>query len=852
MAFLLSAVGDLNRSKLLKLTVAGLKSKKSAPQVSMKPIASAQTVTTGEERMFGSPPPTRIFPSDQTVSMRGGAGHPVIVYGLNGVGVQIQDEREDSEEDFRKAALRILGLPATAPSFEFVVDQYRNQGAYKGVTEKPYVKSFPVDRASFSHTYNHYLKARLYSKQSDWLLVIRKPSDNMSPTFKIPKRKKKPAPPPPEIRQSLSPSKSRPAMQPPRLSPRKKQPPPKNPSTFPQKKIPPSSLPNVEEEDTNLSYEPLYNDLPPSLSKMAGPTPRPNERVVYSLDGRKSAFFIDDRHSFYKAALKATNQKSGPNENPEFIVSQYNNAPVRECPLGKFLYIGSEKWKEGPASSRSYQNAVESVMFKKDSQGNFLVFPDYHKEWRVVVHSTRPQVVRYWPQESPSDEMVDVLNCMAPLNSIGGRPSPSKGKRPSPPSLQPQPGSKQASLTAPEPRSGYIYGSAGKILAENTAAGIKRATLKLLGAYESHIYLRIFPGGFASSKDVMLDHKNFEYNIGSDVLPFISSTGEWKIFVSKYQLHNNSPLEPKRDKRNVVRLTYLADTAYWKIPTDIETDYGINQLQGDFYRAMRVLFPIDMGRPHHNVHIGPDPVVDIGFGGMEVTEELWDRVRSDLQSQNGAITYNIELVNAGEELNIANASQLIGIRMVGSREYASAQLTDYGKMQKEIARMGKFLKDGRNPKHYRIWKTAEDWEAGRNSAVLEYKPGPTSADLIKSFLEASPGTTNCIWFRPEFKIISIKDITSNKGKTVDWKGSTSPPKLADFKKALKDVFNEPDSKAIRDIEINDVDGHHRFILSEDLTPCQWRKHIYDWFSGDMIMVQRNKKIAYRKSCCSIP
>ncbi len=815
----------------------------------MQPINLAQTITPGEEHLFEPLPPTPIFLSDHTVTMRGGAGDPVIVYGLNGLGIQVQDEREDSEEVFRTAALRILGLPTTAVNFEFVVDQYRNQAAYRDVPEKPYVKSFPVDQSSFSHIYNHYIKARLYNKHSDWLMVVRNPSDNRSQTFTIPKKTKKLAPPPSTVNQSLSPSKRRSTMQNPRLSPKKKQPPPKSPPKSSLKKKPSPSQPAGEDKDINLPDEPLFNDLTPSLSIMAGPTPHPNERVVYSLDGRKSAIFIDDRDSFYKAALKVTNQKSGQNENPEFTVSQYNNTPARECPPGKFLYIGSEKWKVGPASSRSYQHAVESVMFKKmDSQGRFLFPPDYHKEWKVVVHSTRPQVVQYWPQESPSDELVDVLNYKTPIDSISEKLSPSEGKRPSQPSLQPQSGSKQASLTAPEPPSGYIYGFAGKILAENTVAGVKRATLRLLGVGEFQIYFRIFPGGFAPLKDVMLDHQNFEQKVENDVLPLISSTGDWKIFASKNQLQNNAPLEPPQDKRSVVRLTYLTDTAYWKIPTDIQTDYGINQLQGDFYRAMRVLSLVDIGRPDQNVHIGPDPVVDIGFGGMEVTEELWARVRSDLENQNGGATYNIALVNVGEEHNIANASQLIGIRMVGSREYASAQPTDYIKMQKEIARMGKFLKDGRNPKHYRIWKNAEDWEAGRNSALLEYKSGQKSANLLKSFLEGVPGTTNCIWFRPEFKIISIKDITGNKGKTIDWESSTFPPIFADFKKILQEVFNEPDPKAIKDIEINDIDGQHRFIFAEDLTLCQWRKHIYDWFSGDVIIVQRNKKITYRKSC----
>jgi hypothetical protein len=591
---------------------------------------------------------------------------------------------------------------------------------------------------------------------------------------------------------------------------------------------------------------------------MARPTPGPDERVVYSLDGKKSAIFKDDHRSFYEAALKVTSQKWGRKDRPEFTVTQYNNSPVRECPLGKFAYIGSEKWSEGSDNLRSYQNSVEGVMFKKkDTDRNALAFTDYHKDWRVIAHTSQPRVVEYWPQESHSDKMVDVMDYKAP--STCRRPSPAKqqppgaggdlsrGNRPTPPSLQQQKGQKQTSGTAPVARSGYIHGFGGKLLAENTAADFKRAALQLLGDDRGPIYFRTGRVGFVQSKDVIVTLQNFEQRFESEIVPQISSTGDWEIFVSKSQLQSDASLEPEEGDRNVVRITHLNDTAYWKIAKDTETDYGINQLQEGFSRAMRVLFPRASGRPQQNVRIGPEPVVDIGFSGMEVTEELWDRVRRDLNHQASGLTYSIGLVNVGAEKKLLNAAQLIGIRLVGSADFASAQPTDYVKMQKEIVRMGKFLKDGRNPDQFRIWKTAGDWEVGGSSALIDYKPATKSAAAIQRFLEGVPYSTDCIWFRPEFPTISIKDITGSKGKTVDWEGRTTPARcMIGFVEALQKVFNESDPMAIKDIEINDVDGQHRFIFSADMTSFQFRKDIYDWFSGNVIMVQQNKKIVYRK------
>ncbi|PMD51308.1 uncharacterized protein K444DRAFT_620433 [Hyaloscypha bicolor E] len=800
--------------------------------------------------------------------MRGGAGDPVIVYGPNGVGLRVQDDREDSRQAFLAAALRITGQPKTALMFEFVVDQYRNQEKNKDQPEKEFVKSFPVDQDNFAQTYNHYLESRLYNRQRDWPLVVRQTSDARSPTFTIPRRLKNPALPAPTVKQNLSPPKTGPILPPPRLSPSKKkqQSPPKSLPKLPPKKSPlkKKTLSGQSVDDADF---PILGDKPPSqemssrLSSMAGATPGANERVVYSLDGKKSVVFKDCHKSFYQAALKVMGQKYGEDK-IGFTVSQYNNAPVRECPPGKFAYIGSEKWPEGSANLKSYQTSIGSVMFKKaDSFGNPAPL-DYHKEWRVVVHPTQPRLAQYWPKESASDEMVDIIGYGAPSNTTSGKRSPSKqqqpgggatsskGQKPTPPSLKPPAAPTQPSGTTGT-KTGYIHGFGGKILTNNTAVDFKRAGCQLLGEDQTsafHFYFRMAPLGelgFGPWANIMVDHTNFEHIFHSEINPRIPASGDWSIFVSKWQLPGvgKVPLEPDKDKRDVVRIIYLKDTTYWKIPMDTETDCGINQLQDDFFGAMRVLFPVGKPRPQRNVQIGPLPFVDIGFGGMEVTKELWDKVRGDLKSQPGGLVYNIDLVNLGAQR--PNSSQLIGIRLAGTHEYAAAQPTDYIKMQKEIDRMGKFLQDGQNPRQFKIWKTAEARESNGNSTLINYKPAATAAKEIKKFLEEDSDTTNCIWFRPEFPTISFKNITEGqKAKTFELEpGISHGLECVDL---LRWNFNEFDQVTKRDIEINDADSQHRFILSEDTTRDQWRKHIYDWFSGKVIMVQeKKKKIVYQ-------
>jgi hypothetical protein len=777
--------------------------------------------------------------------MRGGAGDSVIVYGLKGIALEVQDEREDSANAFLDAAFQILGFSKTITNWNFVVDQYKNQEIHKNVSEKQHVRSFPVNQSDFSRIYDQYLKSRLYNKQRDWPLVVRRTTDVLALTFTIPKRLKKP----PALLGTTLPSKS------PRkssLEPGSNVAPPKNGlGAF----TPSPSSPNPP--NSTIKIQPL-----PQTSEV---TPGPGERLVYSLDGKTSAVFVDDHNSFCQAACQVTDQRYGKGT-VKFSVTLYSNEPSRKAPDGQAVYVNTVRYPNS-AGMKVYTRDIADVVFKNDR-------PHHHRNWVVVAHLPVPQVPKFWPAGS-SSELVTVKDYEAPPGTAEQTQSTSASSQqlPSVPTGLPQvqisstANQNQAGQQPPQshhkPSSsqkeppvatsttiwGHIHGFAGILYAENTATDFQRAGLQLLRLEPNSawsFYFRMRGSDETGAiKTVKVDRHNFSEIFQSQIRPLIPRIGDWEIFVSTDNLQGT--IEPEKNKKNVVRITRGQNISYWKIPNCTQTDYGINQVQDDFFRAMSILFPPTQPPPQQNVLIGPEPFVDIGFGGMEVTNELWERVRNDLKRQtSGGLVYQVKFVNWGQENQVPNASELIGIRMVGSHEYASAPPQDYAKMQKEISKMAKFLKDGRHPTQFRLWKTARTREDNGPFALINYRPANESARAIKRFLEAQPGTTNCIWFRPEWPSISIKDITEgHRPKKIDWEADENPT-LEGFCSALLELFNEPDSQAIKSVEISDPDGQHRFILSANTTESQWRKHIYDWFSGPEILVQRDKNITYGK------
>jgi hypothetical protein len=751
--------------------------------------------------LFGKPPLEPIFPSNTGVSMRGGAGESTVtVYGLNGFGLKLKDDRENSATPFLEASLQILGMPKTTTTYEFVVDQYRNQEAHKNVREKEHVKSFPVSQSNFAHVYDQYLKSRLFNRQRDWPMVVRRASDNMSTTFGIPSQLKTPLTPATTMLPSKSPVK----------------PPTKSGAKPGSKGI------------TKTSNSP----------NKTLPNPGPNERVVYSLDGKKWQLFKNDFQSFFEAACRIVDQTYS--QGISFGVSQYSMEPVRQAPSGQAGYVNTIRWPNG-GSGNFYSKYVEACMFNK---GN----PDLSKERIIVAHPVLATLPRFWPEGS-SSARVNVAEYLPPSGQQGtsqGQEGTSQAQKTSP--------SKKNPTAAANTKQGYIHGYAGIIHAENTAASFQKAGLRLLGldpATPWSYYICIGRSARSySSQTIKVQSRNFSETFLRQIRPLIPRTGDWQIFVSARNLNSlPKPMEPSGEERNVVRICHENNTTYWKIPKNTKTDYGINQLQDDFFRAMSVLFPMTDPRPPWNVHIGPAPFfVDIGFGGMEVTHQLWNRVVGDLEDLTyGGLAYTVKLVNQGQVSGLENSSQLIGIRMPGQPQYASAQPSDYAKIQGEITKLAFLLKGRIHPAQFKLWKTARDRETNAESMVIPYDPPQESMRLIKFFLKDNP-ETNCLWFRPEWPLIQIKDVTNGDGigsNTEDWQADVEKG-YDHFKSALGRALKEPNLNNVKDIEIMDSESQLRFIFSNDTPEPQWRKHIYDWFPGEQITVRRSQNIVYGK------
>ena len=379
---------------------------------------------------------------------------------------------------------------------------------------------------------------------------------------------------------------------------------------------------------------------------------------------------------------------------------------------------------------------------------------------------------------------------------------------------------------------GHVEGFGGRLSAENNAIDFQRAALQLL-----HLNLRI-PWTFNvqirgssfsdGTRTIAVNKRDFPKKFETEVLSYLQ--GEWTAFVSRSAWHGMH--EPRIAQKDVVRIRLKDNTAYWKIPDYSKTDYGINQLQDNFFRALSVLFPPDQPRLPQAIQIGignSKKLVNIGFGGMDAPNELWRKVSKYLICSKVPLDCDV---------SFSGPSHVIGVRMVGSRHFGTAKPGNYADIYNSIVRLSREYANPGQPPKFRIWKSGRAREDGGNSEEIEYKPAEAAGHKIKKFLMEESGDTNCVWFRPEWPSITIKDITTKKdpSSTTSWNIVNEGGSLAAFKSKLQELFHEPDPQKIRNIEITDSNAYHRFVLAGDMTEEHWRRHIYDWFSGDRIDV----------------
>ncbi|KAE8445723.1 hypothetical protein EG329_012902 [Mollisiaceae sp. DMI_Dod_QoI] len=781
-------------------------------------------------RMTGRRQPRPAQPIQPTgvVKMRGGAGTPATANGphylyshYNGRDILraiLKDRHPVVDlEVFKAVALKLLGLDDDDDDWAFAVDQYRDQETFKNQLDKPFVKTFRVNKSNFEHVYENYLKARASNTLHDWVMVVRFEKDPSSApaSFKLPMKNSLGSPP----------TQTKTPIQDPKIEDK--------PSGNGLHEASATSTRQVHHPTTGYS-EDFTNDnvsFRIALKKIAGIAER---EVPVSM-----------RIDFYSCSPEGGNR-----------FDHYVNFPsaaslgiwTRE--VGPLIFDGTHDW-----NITAYR-LKDPPLFKPSD-----LWPPWEND--VEIHEPPPvqsthakkkrgmdngQSMHVTPAEQASKSPPKTSPTKSPLKQ-----KPSTGNFP-PAGESPRKGATPATPFPPVlPATGYIYGYAGKARTANDEASFRDAALRLLNLdpnKEWWLWATIYkPDG---ATEIVLPLKNTNF---SQHFPRLANArdkdGNWRVFLHRSAAapFSFSDREPQSNRRNVVVIRNPATEtwAYWKVPDDLLIkSYGVNQFQSDFFRAMQVHFPSSELRPGDLVHVDNR---DIGFGGMEIHQDFLEHFKTDFGNSSAQrLEYPIEPSPQSENISATD----IGIRLAGCYHLAKASETDYAAIGEEIKQMAYWLvPPNAVPDQFRLWRTAADRERGVASMAIDYNRQTRDAE-IKSFLESDNRPTNCIWFRPEWPKFIIRDL-DNEHTKLEWDIQTSSG-LASFREVLakllkkgnSDMTDEELSTAVQSFEIVNPEWNSksRFVVNISTTEREWTRDIFDWFQGNELFVKRNDGIDF--------
>jgi hypothetical protein len=324
-------------------------------------------------------------------------------------------------------------------------------------------------------------------------------------------------------------------------------------------------------------------------------------------------------------------------------------------------------------------------------------------------------------------------------------------------------------------------------------------------------------------------------------------------------------IEPCRQgMKDIVRLSMNdGSMSYWKIPKDIliektEPKYGINQCQPGFLKAMQFLFDPEGPRPLGSVYVDG---IDLGFGGMEMTVELWCQVCEKAKSLKENTTETVDL-----QVDIGGAHRLsddeIGSHLTGSHYDAKASIADPKLTYNEIKGMCKawLKRNGDIPEAAVVWPSAEEREGTRGFQLmisLKDEEKENSINSLATYFQKWEGRTNCIWWRPEFKSFSLQALWDGalpQKHEVQWGGTNGSQRLASFKKELsKFSAGSEDVESFILVDTQSESHGRKFVVTKDTTEKEWRLHIYQWLHAPKVFIRKPDGIcyAYGKYFCHV-
>lgn len=768
--------------------------------------------------------------------IRGGSGPPksrIYVYGPGNLRSTLPRGFKEDYPTFKTHALKLLGLNDTS-DWEFVVDQYNNQELKRDIEQKDYQRSFVVKKDNGQFMWDNYLKTRCCNIYGDWPLVVNpvRPAGVAAPsTFKLPM--KDGVYTAPAITVTSAPTAAQKA----------------KPITFSQSQPTinaPAKKPPITSSGTEIQPQPKSSQYSETKATTVAHPPFSKKVPTGKPDSAKTL----------KSPVKTTSEQSANKSAPVKTTSgsskkSPSKAKVTEKVLTLPVYTRKGRYHKRPLFTYHpeatawdllhVEDHVEAVIrtvqqlleLEDDEDLSFCVdlyaraTPDEHAEFTLQRSETFTQTsfinqfsnVRTYLFDHRSNWSVAVRH---PAN--------------------------RAPLTQEWPGEDFIYGYRGRVSSALNKVAFLRSAYQLLFLMKGTnwtftIDLHGTKPGELKSVDVT--ETTFEAVFDTEVHPLRHDQRPFLRFSTQPVA---SELAPDHDA-NIIGLSRNSFcTAYWKVPADLTPVYGINQCQQSFSNAMQVLFPPGSARRNHDFHHPAQNIYvgehDIGWGGMEVTPELWKDVKRNEKSED----YRVTLRPAGD--NDDGSTLRTGVRLAGSHHLGEAKLGDYDQIYKEIAGLASSWLASK-PKSVRVWKHAWARENGEDlltgsenvSAVIPLQPKAAALNVLRRLFSKDPNQTTCVWFRPEWETIEVRQSDGNN-RTVDWHPEHGS-ELSNFKEDILKRLGYDGKTSFSVVDTHESQKFHVYVGGDlldgeqgDINPDDdWRIHIFDWFHSSKIEVK---------------
>lgn len=724
--------------------------------------------------------------------MRGGAGPrlTIYLYGPHGSRLTCPSKIEDDYATFQEQALKLLGLDENK-DWEFVVDQYDNLESNKGSALKNFKRTFTVTKGNGQHVWDTWLKSRLCNVNSDWALVVnhvRPPGVSAPATFTLPTvdsvkatqpTKQATGDPTSEATKISRPIPTHP-FQNPKTTATKAQSPKKGPK-------------NKAELAKTTSPVKSTTAAPPPLKKPPVPEKGPDPPVPgdyynwplfaqYS-DGTWDVTFVENHvEAFLREAL------------------QLLDLDEDEAHWTFYVDIYHSNEKTDPSKAYDTHTVTKATLNKTfDNIRPYLC--DGAEKWKIAVRKARTRV----EQATLVDERA------------------------------------------------VVCGYRGKVSTSINTTSFLQTARQLLGLKQGPDWAFTVDVALGQSASIKVDASTynkhfFDQNISKLLKP--SSTTEGAVFLRFNDQPAPLSLEPDETWKHVIKLERESlSTAYWKIPADASPEYGINQCQKGFTDAMQLLFPASKAKaakghkfdpPAQNIRVGE---FSIGWGGMEVTKELW----ADVQAS-GETLYDVKLVPSDGD-DDDGATIRTGIRLVGSEHSGKANEGDFNRIYHAIVGLAA-TQLASMPTNVRVWKQARSREVeeelaieSEKSVIIALKPKAKAINALKDLFAKDPQGTNCVWFRPEWETFEVFEAEDGNGNA-DWHPAYGS-KLSNFQEGVLGQLGYDGENSFAIVDTHDKQKFHIHVVDRDIfdgnnetdPEAEWRMHVYDWFHGSKLEVK---------------